>query len=177
MPRPRIALIIVAAALTLGADQGSKLAARSTLADCSTSPCRAKTPLTLLENYLALEYHENPGMAFGIGRGWPGGRFILIGIGLLTLFVVWRLVRQVEQRQKLAAVAFGLVVGGAVGNLIDRIWLGRVIDFVVMHWQRKHQWPAYNVADVALVAGVLMLVLALGQKKDDSSARRKRRAA
>jgi signal peptidase II len=156
--------------LALVADQLTKQAARTYL--------KGQPTIDVIDGYLALEYHENAGMAFGIGRDWPGGRYILIGIGVLALVFVWRLVRQVERRQLAADIAFGLVAGGAVGNLIDRFTLGRVVDFVVMHWQRKAQWPAYNVADAALVAGVVLLLLVLGRgdKTAKATARGKRRA-
>jgi signal peptidase II len=81
------------------------------------------------------------------------------------------MVRKVERRQGWADVAFGLVLGGAVGNIADRVYLGRVVDFVVMHWQRKAVWPAYNVADAALVVGVAMLILVLGRKPEARPAR------
>lgn len=150
----RVLLIALFALLSLGLDQGTKLWARGSL--------HGKPAITVLKNYLAFEYHENPGMAFGLGRNLPGGRFILVGIGLLVLVIVWRIVRQVQRRQRLADIAFGLVVGGAVGNIIDRLWLGRVIDFIVMHWQHKHTWPAYNIADAALVVGVGLMLIAIG---------------
>jgi len=157
--KKRLILIAAVSVLTIGADQGTKQLARAKL--------QKNPPVKVLDCCLALEYHENPGMAFGIGRNWPGGRFIMIGIGLVALYLVWRLVRDVHHRQKVADVAFGLVAGGAIGNLADRVYIGRVVDFVVMHWQRKAQWPAYNVADAALVFGVALMIFALGRKPDE----------
>lgn len=151
--KKRIILILLFALLSLGLDQATKIWARSSL--------RGQQPVRVIDNYLQFEYHENPGMAFGIGRNLPGRRYILVGIGLLVLVIVWRIVRQVERRQKLADAAYGLVAGGAIGNIIDRLWLGRVIDFIVMHWKHKHSWPAYNIADAALVVGVGMLLIAI----------------
>jgi signal peptidase II len=162
MEKKRIILIIVVTLLTLAADQVTKQMARSSL--------RNQRPVDVISGYLALEYHENPGMAFGLGRKWKGGRYILIAIGIGALFLVWRLVRQAEQRQKAADIAFGLVAGGAIGNLVDRVYIGRVVDFIVMHWQRKAQWPAYNIADAALVAGVILLILVLGKDKKKQEA-------
>lgn len=155
MNRRRIVIGIVAA-LTLALDLGSKLWAQSAL--------RGADPLVLLPRYLQLEYHENSGMAFGLGRNLPGARAVLVGVGVLVLFLVWRIVRQVERRQGVANVAFALVVGGAVGNIVDRLRQGRVVDFVVMHWQHRYVWPAYNVADVALCVGVGLLLLTMGSQ-------------
>lgn len=158
--KSKLPLISLVAVLSLALDQLTKFWARGTL--------RGTRGIELIADYLRFEYHENPGMAFGMGRDWPGGRFILIGLGLVVIFVVWRIVRDVERRQNLTAVAFGLVAGGAVGNFVDRVYIGRVVDFVVMHWQRKFVWPAYNVADAVLVVGVGLLLIALsGQPKKE----------
>lgn len=162
MGKQRIVTIAIAAVLTLAADQVTKQIARRSLRD--------KAPVEVIAGYLAFEYHENPGVAFSVGRNWPGGRFIFIGIGIVALYLVWRLVRQVERRARVAHAAFGLIVGGAVGNFVDRLYIGRVVDFIVMHWQRKAQWPAYNVADAALVAGVILLILVMGGSKERAPA-------
>ncbi|MBW2733533.1 MAG: signal peptidase II [Deltaproteobacteria bacterium] len=160
--KSKLPLISVIAFLSLALDQLTKYWARGTL--------RGTRGFDLIDNYLRFEYHENPGMAFGMGRDWPGGRFILIGLGLAVIFFVWYLVKDVKNRQKLTAVAFGLVAGGAIGNFIDRITIGRVVDFIVMHWRHKHAWPAYNIADAVLVVGVGLLLIALSAqpKKDDA---------
>ncbi|MCC6751204.1 MAG: signal peptidase II [Deltaproteobacteria bacterium] len=152
----RFLLIGILFAVSLALDQGTKQLARARL--------RAQPAVQVIEGYLDLEYHENPGMAFGLARQIPGARYLLIGVGLAALFFVWRLVRSVERHQRAADVAFALVASGAIGNMVDRIYIGRVVDFVVMHWQRKAVWPAYNVADVALVIGVGLLVIVLGRK-------------
>lgn len=163
MNRRRIVITVVAA-LTLALDLGTKLWAQAKL--------RGQDPLVLLPRYLQLEYHENAGMAFGLGRNLPGARAVLIGTGVLVLFLVWRVVRQVQRRRGLADVAFALVVGGAVGNIVDRLRQGRVVDFVVMHWQQRYVWPAYNVADVALCVGVGLLLLTMGAQPAGSGGRR-----
>ena len=158
----RVILMLVVGLLSLALDQGTKHWAKSSL--------RQKPAVTVLKGYLALEYHENAGMAFGLGRNLPGARFVLTGLGIAVLFFVWRMVRQVQKRRTLADVAFGLVAGGAIGNIVDRIIIGRVVDFIVMHWQRKFVWPAYNVADAALVVGVALLLLAMSGQRAQASA-------
>ena len=170
--KKRLILILLFALLSLGLDQASKIWARTSL--------RGQAPVRVVDNYLMFEYHENPGMAFGIGRNLPGRRFILVGVGILVLIIVWRIVRQVEKRQRLADIAYGLVAGGAVGNIIDRLWLGRVIDFIVMHWKHKHSWPAYNIADAVLVVGVGLLLIAIMREPQkvevkDTKAQKKRK--
>jgi signal peptidase II len=164
--KKRILLIAAVALLTLGADQVAKQWARSSL--------KGKPAITVIEGYLDLEYHENPGSAFGLMRNLPGARYILIGIGVIALVLVWRMIGRVQHRRRTGDVAFALVAGGALGNVIDRIYLGRVVDFILMHIQRKATWPAYNVADIALVVGVGLLILVLGRSPDPATSRKSR---
>lgn len=151
--KKRIVVILLFFAFVLGADQITKLWARDTL--------RNAPAVTVIDGYLDLAYHENPGIAFGLFRKLPGRRFILTGLGLVVLVIVWRVVRQIQNRRYLAGIAFAVVAGGAIGNMVDRIYIGRVVDFVVMHWQHRYTWPAYNVADAALCVGVGLLLLAI----------------
>lgn len=162
----RILLIVALGIFTLAADQATKYWARSTL--------RGQPTVKVIPGYLDLEYHENPGSAFGLLRNVPGARYILIGVGVVALVVVWRMISQIKHRRRMGDVAFALVAGGAIGNVIDRIHIGRVVDFVVMHFHRKYVWPAYNVADVALVAGVGLLILVLGRRQEAAPAGKKR---
>lgn len=156
--RNRILLIVALTGLTLAADQATKWWARGSL--------KGQPAVQIIPGYLDLEYHENPGSAFGLLRNVPGARYILIGVGVVALVLVWRMVSQVKHRRRMGDVAFALVAGGAMGNVVDRIHIGRVVDFVLMHFHRKYIWPAYNVADVALVAGVGLLILVLGRRQD-----------
>jgi signal peptidase II len=160
--KKRLPLILAVAIASLAADQLTKMWARSAL--------QGKPSTVLVEGYLDFQYHENPGSAFGLLGKVPGSRYILIVVGLGALVFMWMLVRKVEHRQRLADVSFGLIAGGAVGNLVDRIYLGRVVDFIVMHWQRRYVWPAYNIADMTLVFGVGLILIALGRKKEGAAA-------
>ncbi len=155
--KQRIVLILVVAFLSLGADQLTKQWARKSL--------KGQDHIVLVKGYLDFEYHENPGAAFGMLRKVPHARYILIGVGLLAMVLVFSMIRKVPagKGQRVADVAFSLVAGGAIGNMIDRVYIGRVVDFIIMHWQRKYIWPAYNVADATLVAGVILLILVLGR--------------
>ena len=158
--RRRVAVIVIAALLALAADQATKWWARGSL--------KGRPPTVLIKGYLELEYHENPGAAFGLLRNVPGARYILLGVGIAALVLVGSMVRKVERHHAWADVGFGLVLGGALGNIADRIYLGRVVDFILMHWQRKYVWPAYNVADAVLVVGVALLILVLGRKPEEA---------
>ena len=107
---------------------------------------------------LALVY--NPGAAFSFlsdAAGWQRGLFI--GIALIaSAWIVWLLHR--HPRQRLFAFALTLVLAGAVGNVIDRITVGAVVDFLDFH-AFGHHWPAFNVADSAITCGAALLVLSL----------------
>ncbi|MFH1132297.1 MAG: signal peptidase II [Pseudomonadota bacterium] len=156
--KKRLILILVCALLTLAADQATKIWARHSL--------KNQPPVSLVDGYLDLEYHENPGFAFGMGRNLPWRRAIYVGLAIIALFVMWRIIRNVQKRQRMADVAFGLLAGGAIGNAVDRIYIGRVVDFILAHWHRKVHWPTFNIADAALVVGVGFLLIVLGHNPD-----------
>jgi signal peptidase II len=162
----RIILIVVVAILSIGGDQAAKWWARDNLKDAPM--------IKIVDGYLDLTYHENKGSAFGLLRNVPGARYILIGVGVFALIFVGAMVRKVERFHTAADLGFGFVIGGAVGNLLDRIYNGRVVDFVLMHWKDKVAWPVYNVADAELVAGVALLILVLGRKPETAQPKKKR---
>jgi len=144
---------ILFAALALGSlscDQGSKTWARRSL--------DGKPPVTVIDGFWDFRYAENPGGAFSLFRALPAGRAVLIALGAAMLIGLAFVVRRSAAGRTWTCVALGLVAGGAVGNLYDRVAYGRVTDFV--HWHLgAHEWPVFNVADAALVGGALLLLL------------------
>jgi signal peptidase II len=105
----------------------------------------------LLGGLVRLDYTRNTGAAFGLYQG-GGVLFALIALGVSAGIVVSY--RRLARSPFLIRAAVGLILGGAVGNLLDRIRLGYVVDFVDLRW-----WPVFNVADSAIVVGVALLVL------------------
>ncbi len=102
----------------------------------------------------------NEGAAFSFlhdAGGWQ--RWLFIGLALLVsaVLVVW--LARLPARERLEAWALSLVIGGALGNVIDRIRLGKVVDFLDFHWGQAH-WPAFNLADSAITCGVVLLLFA-----------------
>jgi signal peptidase II len=101
----------------------------------------------------------NPGAAFSFlanHDGWQ--RWFFIGIGLAaSAFILWLLARHGSQR--LFAFALALILGGAIGNVIDRFVHGQVVDFLLVHWRDRWYFPAFNVADSAITVGAVLLIL------------------
>jgi signal peptidase II len=111
---------------------------------------------------LTLTLVMNPGLAFGLLGGVPPGwRWVVALLSLIALGVLARVaLRVLPGGSRLDQVAVGLIFGGAVGNLIDRMRFGAVVDFVDVHLHGYH-WPAFNVADSAITIGVVLLAFRL----------------
>ncbi|MSP60072.1 MAG: signal peptidase II [Myxococcales bacterium] len=143
--------------ISLAADQVTKIWARSSL--------KGHPPITVIEGFFDFRYSENPGSAFGLFRNVAGARWLLLGIGLIAMGVVVSLLRKVKPNQLRLAAELGLLAGGALGNIIDRVASGVVTDFVL--WKiHQHEWPVFNVADAALVVGVIALLFDMKGDKE-----------
>jgi len=99
----------------------------------------------------------NRGISFSLFRSdWAAGPYVWAGLAVaVAIGLGWWLGRV---RHALTATALGLVIGGALGNAIDRLRLGAVADFLDFHWQGYH-WPAFNLADSAISVGIVLLVV------------------
>jgi signal peptidase II len=151
--KTRNILFGVAGVLSIVLDQWTKVLARTHLAPLG--PWKSKV---IVANYFDLRYSENTGVAFGMFQSLPGGKYWLTLVGMLALLLVGYYLIRSNLRQSRLHLALGLVGGGAIGNLIDRIAFGRVTDFIV--WKvGTHEWPAFNIADAALVVGVALMAL------------------
>jgi signal peptidase II len=105
---------------------------------------------------LVLVYNKGAAFSFLAGAGgWQDEFLTAVGIGA-SIFIVYLLARY--GHQKLFSLALALILGGAIGNVIDRIAYGHVIDFLDFHWRGWH-WPAFNLADSAIVIGAALLIL------------------
>jgi len=114
--------------------------------------------IPLIRNFFDIVHARNQGAAFGVLRDSSIRLPFLIGVSLLAAVVIVIVFRKLRPDQKLSAWGLSLVLSGAVGNLIDRIRFGEVVDFLSVHWH-EHYWPAFNVADSAICIGVGLLVL------------------
>jgi signal peptidase II len=136
-------------AVTMGLDQLTKILARAWLTLGRPSP--------VLDGYWDWELAENPGAAFSM-FGDGTARWLLAAIAMIAVVAIGWMIKKSEPQQRLLRVALALVAGGALGNLIDRVALGVVTDFVRWRWQ-QHRWPIFNIADVALVVGAGLIIV------------------
>lgn len=114
----------------------------------------------VVDGFLSLSHVRNRGAAFGLLSDWdlPYQSVLLALLSLSALAAIAFYFLRLPAAARLPRLALALVLGGAVGNLIDRARLGYVVDFVHVYW-RRHQWPDFNVADSAITVGVALLVL------------------
>jgi len=118
--------------------------------------------IEIIPNFLDIRYISNIGAAFGIMTRLPDGARLpfLIGVSILAMLLVLYLFVKAEGDRIAYQVSLALVFAGAVGNLIDRIWLGYVRDFIDAHIHGLH-WPVFNVADSAITVGIVILAYEL----------------
>lgn len=114
--------------------------------------------LTVIENFFNITYVRNKGAAFGMLSDSAFRIPFFIAIAVIASAAILYYLHRLRDEQKLGAVCLALIFSGAIGNLIDRIRMGEVIDFLDAHWYQYH-WPAFNVADSAITVGVALLLL------------------
>lgn len=119
--------------------------------------------VSIFEGIFNLTYVRNTGAAFGIlAQSHPSFRVpFFLAVPVLALIVILFIYKKLTESQKIMIWALSLVVGGAIGNLIDRARLGYVVDFLDFHWKYQYHFPAFNVADSAICVGVGLLILDL----------------
>lgn len=111
-----------------------------------------------LTSFFDLVHYHNEGSAFGFLHDAGGiQRWFFAGVSVIAIIVITYLLRK-HRTEKLFCLGLALVLGGAIGNLYDRVTLGYVIDFLNFHYQQMY-WPAFNVADSAICVGVGLLLL------------------
>jgi signal peptidase II len=121
--------------------------------------------------FLNLTLVYNKGAAFSFlsdQGGWQ--RWVFVGLALVVIPVLVNWVRHLGRQERRIAAALTLIIGGAVGNLIDRALLGHVIDFIDLYYGQWH-WPAFNIADSAIVIGVAFMLVdvLLGSRRQHDS--------
>jgi signal peptidase II len=152
---PKQSFALGAFAISLPLDLITKLLVERNLSYADRIP--------VIEGFFYLTHVRNPGAAFGLfSDGDPQTRmFVFIAISIAAVLIILSFFRQLAPGDRLSALALGLILGGAVGNLIDRIFRGEVVDFLHFKIWRGYSWPDFNFADSFIVVGVGLLVLEL----------------
>lgn len=142
------------ASLTVIFDQISKAMVRSSMPLWSSDP--------IFPNFFNMVHAVNKGAAFGfLNRAdisWQRSFFIIITI--VALGIIYSLIKSAHKSNKLQIASLALLLGGAIGNLFDRIIYGEVTDFLDFYIGKYH-WPAFNVADIALTIGAVLMIISL----------------
>jgi len=146
--RKKLALVGAIAALVFAADQYTKFLVLERIAELQT--------ISIIPGFFDLTLRYNTGAAFSLFSTMSLAFFIgisALAIGMLIYFVL-----QLEEEKRGQYLALGAILGGAVGNICDRIRIGGVVDFLLFYY-KSFSWPAFNVADIAIVCGVFVFLL------------------
>lgn len=117
--------------------------------------------ITVIPNFFNLTYVRNPGAAFGFLRDAHESFRTLFFLSMppVAMVIILMILRGVPSKDKLQVVALCSIFGGAIGNYIDRLRFGFVVDFLDFHYKGQWSYPAFNIADSAIVVGVLVLIV------------------
>jgi signal peptidase II len=128
-----------------------------------TQKFRLGETVPIISGFFNFTYIRNTGAAFGIfAQAHPSFRVpFFVVVPLVALFAIGYIFKKIAAKDLKLACALALVIGGAIGNLIDRVNLGFVVDFLDFHWSYQYHFPAFNVADSAICVGVAVLMLDL----------------
>jgi signal peptidase II len=175
--RTKWTIFAIVGALSLIADQATKIWSRAALPvvslrhggaacivpeDIANRTCQGH-PVTVIDGFWEWRLSMNPGSAFGLFSGQASARVFLSVVGVAAVFAMVWMLYKARPDQRVLHWALALVAGGAVGNLIDRIYFGVVTDFVLWRY-RTHEWPVFNVADVVLVIGVGLMFIDMSKE-------------
>jgi signal peptidase II len=152
-PRWKVTLVAITVFLVVVADQWTK--------QIVLKHFQWGESVSVVKSIFALTYVRNMGAAFGVLHNAPSvfREPFFIMVPILALVIITAVLAKLKPNQKLTGVALSLVMGGAIGNLIDRVRFGFVVDFLDFHWKEVYHWPAFNVADSCIVVGVIYLFI------------------
>jgi len=163
----RYQILLAVSALVLVLDQLTKIYVDRTM--------ELHSSITVIEGFFNITYLRNKGAAFGIlaDSAWRLPFFLLVST--IAVAVILVVIKRMRDDQVLNVASLSLIFSGALGNLIDRVRLGEVIDFLDVHW-RGHHWPAFNVADSAICVGVFLLAIEMIREERREKASRRPKA-
>lgn len=133
---------------------------------------KGRSSVNIIENFLDLSYVENTGAAFGLFTGLDSALRVplLTVIAIFALLFIIYIYVKVAQEDWLTRMSLSLVMGGALGNIWDRVKHGYVVDFIDVHYYRHFTWPTFNFADIVITIGAGLIILSLitgGTKKNE----------
>ena len=150
--RNRYPLLLAIVLVVVGLDQWTKYWIVKNLAGHQT--------ITVLDRFFHIVHVHNSGAAFGMLSDWAYGSYFLTGVSILAIVGIILYFFAVPVISPLTKISLAMILGGALGNLIDRLRYGYVVDFVDWHIDDYH-WPAFNIADSSISVAVALLVLDL----------------
>ncbi len=151
-PKPNALIWLLLSVVVIGFDQWSKHWVLTSLPEYQ--------PVMVIENYWNWFRSYNTGAAFSFladAGGWQKYVFAALAVGISAVLAFW--LSRTARGHWREALPFSLVIGGALGNLIDRLMHGHVVDFIQWHWKEVYYYPSFNIADSAIVCGAILLVL------------------
>lgn len=148
--KPRYTLFTILTIVGLLIDQATKIFIDRSMKLFDTIP--------VVTDFFNITYVRNRGAAFSFLSDASWRLPFFIGVSLVASIAILVAFHKLRDDQRLAQVSLAMIFSGAVGNLIDRVRLGEVIDFLDAHWYRHH-WPAFNVADSLICVGVFLLAV------------------
>jgi signal peptidase II len=151
-------LLLGVAALVVAADRWTK--------EWATIEFEGREPVNVIGEIVRFTYTRNSGVAFGLGAGLP---FPYAVFSILAVAVILYLFLRQRTHSAARQWALALILGGAIGNLIDRVTTGEVVDFILVGW-RGWYWPVFNVADSAVTIGVVLFGLTWARHTEETAA-------
>lgn len=161
---PKLQSFLIALLITIPLDQGTKIWIDNNLQYADRIP--------VIGGFFYITHVRNPGAAFGLlTSGPPGLRLtFFITVSLLAVAIIISFYRRLAPGDRHTALTLGLILGGAIGNLIDRLFRGEVVDFLHFRLWGGYAWPDFNLADSFIVVGVGLLLLELLASEGESRA-------
>ena len=137
--------------------------------------------ITLIPGFLDIVHAENPGAAFSILRDFEYRHLLFLGFAIIAFGIVWDQFRRLTEEHTLLVFALALIASGAAGNAMDRLYKRTVTDFIrvyteqpsikatLIDWFGTYEWPSFNVADSALLVGVLIFVFKAPNPEEETA--------
>ena len=122
---------------------------------------KGQPDITVIEGFFDFSYLENRGAAFGI---FQGRVYLLAFVTIIIMVVLFVMYQKTKKKTKLLTISTALIMTGAIGNLIDRLRYGFVVDFISWHWKNTYYFPTFNVADICITVGTGLLILYINHR-------------